>query len=121
MYRENILTKYPIVTCLLIIVVGCCLWATFSYNRTNQYEQVIVNDFITKQDIHSTNGNTTTEYRYLVVTNKGVFEISTEGLYSAQHCFGMIKVGDTLNITTRGYKDDFWGFYEHIVDAQKCN
>ena len=118
--KANFFVKHPFLTFLLVLLLGCGLYAYLSYGNINHYENVAVNDFITQQNIRANDGNASTVYKYLVVTDKGVFQINTNGLYAAQHCFGKIKVGDTLNITTRGFRSDFWGIYEHIMDAEKC-
>lgn len=100
----------------LFIIVGIllCLFGLYNYSKAEEIDNVVVENFLTQQNI----GETATDYQYLVITDKGTFEIDLDGIFNATHCFGKIVVGDTINITTRGVGAEFWGIYRHIVDVR---
>ena len=100
----------------LVVLSAFCIALNFAH--TEEINGVVVNKFLTQQKISATDGNQITTYEYLVITNKGTFQISTEGIYSANEHFGKIKEGDTIDIVTRGFGLEVLGAYRNIVEVK---
>lgn len=105
-----------------ILLVGIAIAISFglaaSWLHVEEIDHVAVMELKTQQKVSGTDGDITTSYQYLVLTDKGVFEISPQGIYSASHCWGKVKEGDTINIVTRGFQLDYIGCYRFIVDVK---
>lgn len=106
-------TKMVVIGVILFLLLLVSLCAYYSH-ETN--EVVKVYSVTTQQNQYGSDGNITTEYDYLVSTDKGVFEISPDGILHS-HSFGTIKEGEIYEINCRGYRIDILGIYPHIIYA----
>ena len=104
--------KYLII--LLIVLAGVSI--AINYQQTDKIVAT-VNSLTTQQNIDGSDGSISTSYSYLVNTDKGVFEISPNGLYSCTF-FGSLKEGNTYEFYTRGFSCPLLGIYPHIIKAK---
>lgn len=104
--------KYLII--LLIVLAGVSI--AINYQQTDKVVAT-VNSLTTQQNISGSDGSISTSYSYLVNTDKGVFEISPNGLYSST-LFGSLKEGNTYEFYTRGFSCPLLGIYPHIIKAK---
>lgn len=105
-------------TILIVIVALVLLGCAIGYYTHETHDVVKVYSVTTQQNQYGSNGNITTDYDYYVSTDKGVFEISPDGILHS-HAFGTIKEGETYEIICRGYKIAIFGIYPHIIEAYK--
>lgn len=110
--RKTKMTIAGIVIAILIFLGAFC------YYTHETHEVVKVYSVTTQQNQYGSNGNFTTDYDYYVSTDKGVFEISPDGILHS-HAFGSIKEGETYEVICRGYKIAIFGIYPHIIEAYK--
>lgn len=103
---------YALVVVLAIFVIGFAV----KYYTHETTEVVKVYSVTTQQNQYGSNGSFTTDYDYYVSTDKGVFEISPDGILHS-NVFGTIKEGETYQIECRGYKIAIFGIYPHIINA----
>lgn len=104
---------------IAILIISPFIYVTYEgYNKVEVIENVKVVSTFYRQDISSDGeGSTTTSFIYYVNTNKGVFEISPDGIYATK-VFGTLKNDSVYTITTRGFNFPQWGFHPHIIDAK---
>ena len=103
---------------IVTIIVGALLYIPFaSYNKLEVIENVKVISTSSVLNINGDKDNTYTSYTYYVNTDKGVFEISPDGLFASK-VFGTLKNDSIYTITTRGFNFPSLGFHLHIIDAQ---
>ena len=57
-----------------------------------------------------------TSYKYIVATDKGVFEIKPDGLMATDQ-FGTLKEGARYRFCLRGYSIPFIGLYPYVMSA----
>jgi hypothetical protein len=105
--------KYLII--LLVVLAGVSIVINYQ-----QADKIIatVNSLSVQQSINGSDGSISTSYSYLVNTDKGVFEISPDGIYSSVS-FGSLKEGNTYELYTRGFSYPLLGIYPHIIKATK--
>lgn len=106
-------TKMTIIGIIFAAILFGCAWGYYTHET---HEIVKVYSVTTQQNQYGSNGSFTTDYDYYVSTDKGVFEISPDGILHS-HAFGTIKEGETYEIYCRGYKIAILGIYPHIIDA----
>lgn len=102
----------------MFIIVALIVGSMFAgYNKLETIENVKVMSTSTVMKVDGDKDNTYTSYTYYVNTNKGVFEISPDGLYASK-VFGALKNDSVYTITTRGFNFPQLGFHPYIVDAR---
>ena len=101
----------------IVIVIAIIFGGEFvEYNKLNTIKDVKVISTSTVMHVEGDAHDTYSRYTYYVNTDKGVFEISPEGLFASK-VFGALKNDSIYTITTRGFDFPQWGFHPHIIDA----
>lgn len=117
-YLKETFFYNPFSWMIVVLAVVITSFVAASYNHVEEIDHVAVMELKTQQKVSGTDGDITTSYQYLVLTDKGTFQISPQGIYSASHCWGKVKEGDTINIVTRGFQLDYVGCYRFIVNVK---
>ena len=101
-----------------ILIISPFIYVTYEgYNKVEVIENVKVFSTSTVMHINGDVHDTYSQYTYYVNTDKGVFEISPDGIYATK-VFGTLKNDSVYTITTRGFNFPQWGFHPHIIDAK---
>lgn len=101
-----------------ILIISPFIYVTYEgYNKVEVIENVKVFSTSTVMHIERDVHDTYSQYTYYVNTDKGVFEISPDGIYATK-VFGTLKNDSIYTITTRGFNFPQWGFHPHIIDAK---
>ena len=121
-WRREVRRKRTIrqfLTCLIIVVIiGSFLYGPFiSYNKLETVENVRVISTSSAMNVNGDKDNTYTSYTYYVNTDKGVFEISPDGIFASK-VFGTLKNDSVYTITTRGLNFPQLGLHPYIIDAR---
>lgn len=58
-----------------------------------------------------------TQYKYLITTDDGVFEITSKGMFASPD-FGKLEEGREYTFRTRGLSFPFLGVYPYIITAE---
>ena len=101
---------------IILLTVLTVIFVAINYQQTDKVVAT-VNSLSIQQNINGSDGSISTSYLYLVNTDKGVFEISPNGLYSST-LFGSLKEGNTYEFYTRGFSCPLLGIYPHIMKAK---
>lgn len=99
----------------LMFFAGLIIFPVRNYNKV-EHHTLTVYSVNTQQSVSGTKEFMTTRYRYLIGTDKGMYEISPDGL-CASPMFGRIESGKTYKCMTRGYRYNTFGLYPYIVEA----
>lgn len=113
------LLKSPIGKWAVILIILITAWCCIEFGTTNTYI-VKVNSIQAQQEVNNTNNKISTSYKYLIGTDKGVFEITPTGLMASKS-FGSIKEDSTYTIFTRGIEVSLVGIYPFIIEAEPTN
>lgn len=113
--RDQKIRKTKMAVSIAVIAILFIALAVKYYTHETT-EVVKVYSITSQQNQYGSNGTITTDYDYYVSTDKGVFEISPDGILHS-NVFGSIKEGETYEIQCRGYKIAILGIYPHIINA----
>lgn len=103
---------------IITIIFGAVLYIPFaSYNKLEVIENVRVFSISTVMHVDGDKNSTYTSYTYYVNTNKGVFEISPDGIFASK-VFGALKNDSIYTFTTRGFNFPSLGFHPYIINAK---
>lgn len=103
---------------IITIIVGAIFYIPFtSYNKLEVIENVKVFSTSTVMQVDGDKNSTYTSYTYYVNTDKGVFEISPDGIFASK-VFGTLKDDSIYTFTTRGFNFPPLGFHPYIIDAK---
>lgn len=103
---------------IAILIISPFIYITYEgYNKVEVIENAKVFSTSTVMNVNGDENSTYTSYIYYVNTDKGVFEISPNGIYATK-VFGTLKNDSIYTITTRGFNFPQWGFHPHIIDAK---
>ena len=101
-----------------ILIISPFIYITYEgYNKVEVIENVKVFSTSTVMHIDGDVHDTYSRYTYYVNTDKGVFEISPDGIYATK-VFGTLKNDSVYTITTRGFNFPQWGLHPYIIDAK---
>ena len=104
---------------LIVIVLLVVLATNLANNMVKTtYRDVKVERLISQQMLSGGKDNIQTEYRYLVVTNKGTFVCESSVLYGKfnnSDIFWHLKEGSSYTITTVGMGKSFLFDYQNII------
>ena len=103
---------------IITIIVGALLYIPFaSYNKLEVIENVRVISTSSVLNINGDKDNTYTSYTYYVNTDKGVFEISPDGIFASK-VFGTLKDDSIYTFTTRGFNFPSLSLHPYVIDAK---
>lgn len=103
---------------IAILIISPFVYITYEgYNKVEVIENVKVFSISTVMHIEGDVHDTYSQYTYYVNTDKGVFEISPNGIYATK-VFGTLKNDSVYTITTRGFNFPQLDFHPHIIDAK---
>lgn len=88
-----------------------------SSNRIEIVEQQII-----RLETQMKIDDTSTRYRYLVVTNKETFEVRPSfwnGKWDVSNTFFRLEEGKTYKFTVSGFGKSFWFNYRNILEAEE--
>lgn len=98
---------------LLFIIIGCVMF----YNTEERFTARVIN--ITEQrNVHGQDGTVSTQYDYIVTTDKGLYKIEPKGIFACP-AFGALEKGMEYRFLVRGIRVDIIGVYPFIVEASK--
>ena len=119
-YRtENRLMTLGLVAFVLLFV-GAIVFGVVNATHMEDHTNCVVNDKdrTTKTD---SNGNSSSDAR-IYTDNCGVFQVADSLLsftWSSADTYNSIKVGETYDFTTRGYRIPFFSAFPNIVEVRK--
>ena len=103
---------------IITIIVGALLYIPFaSYNKLEVIENVRVISTSSVLNINGDKDNTYSSYTYYVNTDKGVFEISPDGIFASK-VFGTLKDDSIYTFTTRGFNFPPLSLHPYVIDAK---
>lgn len=110
--------RITIISIIGAIVLGIIFYIPYvGYNKLETVENVKVFSTSTVMSVDGNKDNTYTSYTYYVNTDKGVYEISPDGLYASK-VFGTLKVDSVYTVTTRGFNFPQLSLHPYIIDAK---
>ena len=109
--------KFLLFGSMFIVVAIIVGGESAEYNKLNTIKNVKVISTSTVMHVEGDAHDTYSQYTYYVNTDKGVFEISPDGLFASK-VFGTLKDDGVYTFTTRGFNFPQWGFHPHIIDAK---
>lgn len=103
-------------TLIFVLVVGFITYQ--QYIKEGNVTATVLS--VTTQQHVSGGGDSgvSTSYVYLIGTDKGVYEITPDGIFSST-AFGTLKEGKTYRFRTRGYSFPLIGMYPYIITAKE--
>lgn len=100
------------------VIIGAIFYIPYvEYNKLETIENVKVISTSTVMNVNGDEKSTYTSYTYYVNTNKGVFEISPDGIFASK-VFGTLKDDSIYTFTTRGFNFPQLGLHPYIIDAK---
>jgi hypothetical protein len=97
----------------IIIIVAIIAGYCFLYLGSAKIENIEINDKWVK---YKNNGA-----KYLVSTNKGVYEITDSllfGTWSSSDKYANLKVGEKYSVKSAGWRIPFFSSYKNIVEIR---
>lgn len=98
---------------MIVAVIGIII---FSKSIVLSQKNTIVAKIQEKERVVTGSGNSI-ESKYLIFTDKGVFENSDEALlgkFNSSDIYGSLKIGSTYKLTVYGYRIQFLSMYQNI-------
>ena len=103
---------------IVTAIVGAILYIPYiEYNKLETIENVKVISTSTVMHVDGDKNSTYTSYTYYVNTDKGVFEISPDGIFASK-VFGTLKDDSIYTITTRGFNFPPLSLHPYIIDTK---
>lgn len=104
--------KFALVAISIMALVMC---SSAWYNETDSFNAKVYSVSV-QQKVSGNKESFSTDYVYMVSTDKGTFSITPQGIFASES-FGSLMNGHTYHLFTRGYKIPMLGIYPYIISA----